>query len=335
MKYNRILSFILVLMLSIGLLSGCGSGKDTDLITQDGKISIVCTTFPQYDWVRQIISGQENNFNLTLLLNSGTDLHNYQPTADDVVQIASCDIFIYVGGESDDWVHDALAESVNENMKVINMMDILGDTVKEEEVVEGMQEEEHEEDVHEEDVHEEDTEYDEHIWLSLKNAQVLVTAITDTIAETDSENADIYTKNSNDYITSLSELDAQYEQMISGAKRNVVLFGDRFPFRYLADDYNLTYYAAFPGCSAETEASFETITFLSGKIDELGLTSVIVIEGSDHKIAESIISNTTAQDASILDINSLQSVTTSDIENGITYLSVMTDNLEIFRQALY
>lgn len=327
MKKNRILILSLVLVFCMGLLSGCGQNSSN---VELKKYSIVCTIFPEYDWVREIVGDKIADFDITFLLDTGLDLHNYQPTAADMAKVSSCDLFVYVGGESDGWVEDALKEASNKNMKVINLLDTLGDSAKEEEIVEGMQGEEEEEDGEEE----EGPEYDEHVWLSLKNSKVLVKKISEAIAEIDSSNGDIYKKNAEDYMARISELDNKYMDVVNNAAVKIVLFGDRFPFRYLVDDYGIDYYAAFVGCSAETEASFETITFLSGKIDELSLKHVLVIENSDQKIAKTIVDNTASKSQDILVIDSMQSITSKDVTNGDTYLSIMEKNLEILNNAL-
>ena len=345
MRKNRILGLVMTLALCVGLFAGCGSSKTdhpvekeanaVDIKQEKGtekaedKISIVCTTFPQYDWVREVIGDQKEQFDLTLLLDDGVDLHSYQPTAEDIAKISSSDIFIYVGGESDGWVEDALKEATNPDLKAINMMEVLGDTVKEE-IVEGMQAEEEEE----AEEGEEEPEYDEHVWLSLKNAKVLVENISDTIQAVDTENAQSYKENASAYLEKLNQLDSQYEETVQNANVKTVVFGDRFPFRYLVDDYKLNYYAAFVGCSAETEASFETITFLAKKVDELGLNTILTIENSNHEIAETIKQNTEEKNQNILSMNSLQSVTNADLDGGFTYLKAMQDNLEILKQAL-
>ena len=260
-----------------------------------------------------------------MLLGNGADLHSYQPTADDIITIASCDVFIYVGGTSDTWVDDALQEAVNPDMIVVDLMDVLGDQAKEEEIVEGMQGEAEEA--------EEGPEYDEHVWLSLKNAEKLVTAIRDAISEADAENAETYRANAAAYCEKLAELDAQYAEAVSAAAQDTILVPDRFPLRYLTDDYDLNYYAAFVGCSAETEASFETLVFLSEKLDELGLPAVIVTESSDQKLARTVIEQGQT-DAEILVLDSMQSVTDADAAAGATYLGIMEQNLGVLRQAL-
>jgi len=486
---------------------------------EEKKLSVVTTIFPVYDWVREVV-GENENVDITLLLNSGVDLHSYQPTAEDIMKIATCDVFVYVGGESDEWVEDALKEAGNPDMKVINLVEAMGDGVKLEEIVEGMEHdhdhehseahakevstfEDHEvqdralsdwagewqsgypyvldgtldegfrhkaesgsmtaeeykayyatgyetdiqritidgdantieyaykdgkvlkseykylgyyiqnwssgtraamyrfealdresgapvyiefndhiiepcraehfhfrcsdtsfddiedpesrwptfwpaemtgEDIlaafighdhGDDDDHEhEHDEPDEHVWLSLRNAQVLCQAIADVLGEADPANAGRYQANAQEYEARLAALDIEFVKAVKEANVRTVLFGDRFPFRYLVDDYGLSYYAAFSGCSAESEASFETIVFLSGKVDELDLPAVLTIEGDNHRIAETVVQNTRAKSAKILTVDSMQSTTSADVKNGVTYLGVMTDNLEILKQAL-
>ena len=306
-------------------------------------IRIVTTIFPAYDWAREILGDQAENAELTLLADNGVDLHSYSPSVDDILKISTCDLFIYVGGESDEWVDDALQEATNKDMIVINLLAVLGDAVKEEEVIEGMQEENHDHEHESDEDHEEDhdheheegeIEYDEHVWLSLKNAAVLVSSISDAIQKLDPDHAESYKQNSAAYIEKLNTLDAEYRAAVSGASVTTLLFGDRFPFRYLVDDYGLSYYAAFVGCSAETEASFETITFLAQKADELSLPAVMTIEGTDHRIAETIVQNTQTKDQQILTMDSMQSTTAKDAEKGISYLSLMEKNLSVLKDAL-
>ena len=330
---KKIIIAVLCMLLTAGALAGCGEKNKSE---KNADLSIVATIFPGYDWVREIMGDEAENADITMLMDNGTDLHSYQPTADDISKISKCDLFIYAGGESDEWVKDALKQAENKDMKVINMMEMLGDSVKTEEVVEGM-ESEHDHD-HDEDGDNHDSdqevEYDEHTWLSLKNAEMICEAIENDLSSLDPENKDIYKKNSEEYISKLSELDSKYQKTVDDAARKTVLFGDRFPFRYLTDDYGLDYYAAFVGCSAETEASFKTVKFLAEKVDELDLPCVMTIEGSDHKIAETIIRNTADKDQKVLTMDSMQAVTASDLKDGKTYLSVMEKNLEALKEAL-
>ena len=314
------------------------------------KFSVVCTIFPEYDWIRQLVGDKKDNYEITYLLDKGVDLHSYQPTAEDIAKIANCDLFVYVGGESDGWVNDALKESKNDKMQVVNLLETLGKNVKPEEVVEGMQEEDehdhdhddkdhddkdhdHEDADHDHD-HEEETEYDEHVWLSLRNATALVNTLAEKLQIIDPENKDYYAGTAADYTAKLGDLDSRYLATIKKAKVKTVLFGDRFPFRYLVDDYGLKYYAAFVGCSAETEASFETVAFLAKKTDDLKLKSVLVIENSDQKIAKKIVETTKDKNQNIVVLNSMQSVTNDDIANGATYLSIMESNLKALASAL-
>ena len=523
---KKLISLFLCLVLMLGVLAGCGKtpAADDNKDTDGKKLSIVATIFPAYDWVRQILGERASDVDLTLLLDSGADLHSYQPTADDMVKISNCDMFVYVGGESDEWVKDALANATNKNMVAVNLMDVLGDSVKEEEIVEGMEHDhdhDHEEseahnkevstfeddqvqdrslkdwagewqsaypyvldgsldkgfahkaesgkmtaeeykayyatgyetelktiaingdtntitftDVNgktcaspykyvgyyiqdwstgtraamyrfeavnkasgapafiefndhiiepcqaehfhfrssntgfddiedpenrwptffpadwnaedileafighdhsdDDDHHHEDgeVEYDEHVWLSLKNAAVLCAELANQLSKLDADHQEVYATNATAYIEKLSALDVKYQEAVEAAKVKTVLFGDRFPFRYLVDDYGLSYYAAFVGCSAETEASFETIIFLANKVDQLGLNAVLTIESGDGKIARTIIENTAAKSAQVLQMDSMQSTTAQDVANGATYLGAMEKNLDVLKEAL-
>lgn len=508
---KKMIPLFLVLTMVVGLLAGCGKKNAAETGESDSnKLSVVTTIFPEYDWVKEILGDKAESTDLTMLLDNGVDLHSYQPTADDIVKISDCDLFIYVGGESDKWVDDALKEATNKDMKVIDLLEVLGDSVKTEETVEGMQETEHAHD-HSKEVstfedhevqdrslsdwagswqsaypfaldgtlddafaamaeegemtadeyktyyqngyktditniniegdhiaftyedgkkvgsdykyigyyiqnwstgtkaamyrfeavdrtsgapiyiefndhmiesaapehfhirmsnesfdaivdpekswptffpadmtgedlcehmeghghdHDHEEEADEHVWLSLKNAKTLVRAISDALQELDPDNKDTYAANTSAYIEKLSALDGAYQSAVDGAARKTVLFGDRFPFRYLVDDYGLSYYAAFTGCSAESEASFETVSFLAKKVDELKLPCVLTIEGKNYKIAETIVENTAEKNQKILTMDSMQSTTSEDVANGTTYLSVMEQNLSMLKEAL-
>lgn len=328
---SLILSLILLTSTCAVILTGCETTGGSD-----DRISIITTIFPEYDWVNQILGDRADQAEVTLLLDSGVDLHSYQPTADDIIKIAACDMFIYVGGESDDWVDDILAQAQNKDMVVINLFDVLGDAIKEEEVPDGMEHEHEDDHDHEDkdDDHGHVHENDEHVWLSLRNAQTICRAITDKLCLIDPDNAETYTANTEAYCAELKTLDAAYAAAVDAAPVKTLLFGDRFPFRYLVDDYGIEYFAAFSGCSAESEASFETIAFLAGKVDELGLTSVIKLKGSDDRIAQTIIDTSEAKNANILTLDSLQTTTSRDAKNGTTYLAVMKSNLEVLKAAL-
>ena len=353
----------IALMLSLFMAASCHAKA----------LTITATIFPVYDWVREITKGTDAN--IKLLLDNGVDLHSYNPSVDDIVRISTCDVFIYVGGESDEWVKDALRNVTNKNQIVINLLDVLGNAVKEEEITEGMQHEhhhEHEQEQHEHEQHkheyekpehkpehghkqlehghvreqqehhhehvqhehEHESESDEHIWLSLRNAEIICRYISDKLSEIDGEHKEIYASNTSAYIRRLSELDMKYDTVIDKSARKILLFADRFPFRYMTDDYGLKYYAAFSGCSAESEASFETVKFLAEKTDEFNLPCVITIDGTKYKIAETVIANTKTKNQKILVLDSMQSKTSNDIKNGASYLSVMERNLEVLKAAL-
>jgi len=315
---KRFCAVTLVLLLGIGMLSGCQQP------VADDRISIVCTVFPQYDWVRQILGDNSDDIELTLLLKNNVDLHSYQPSFDDIAGISACDLFIYIGGASDGWVEAALREATNKNMVILNLLDVLGNVAKQEEVQEGMEAENGEEEVA----------YDEHVWLSLRNASLFCSAITDALSSLDSGNSRKYRENLAAYTDKLDSLDAEYKAAADTASVKTLLFGDRFPFRYLTDDYGLDYYAAFLGCSAETEASIKTIVFLTEKVDELNLKSILVTESSNKEIAETIIRESKGNNQQIMVLDSMQSVTSSDVENGVTYLSIMESNLNVLKDAL-
>lgn len=321
---KKLIALVLSALVLTSLLVGCGSTE-----SKKADVKVVTTIFPLYDWVREVAK-DDADIHLDLLLDNGVDLHSYQPSAKDIVTISDCDVFIYVGGESDKWVDDTLKQANNKDMIVLDLMDILGDKAKEEELKEGMQGEAEEGGKE----HEEETEYDEHVWLSLKNSSLFVDKIAEALGKIDTQHASDFTANADAYKGKLNELDKQVQEAVDKASVKTLLFGDRFPFRYLTDDYKLDYYAAFVGCSAETEASFETITFLSGKVDELNLKAIMQIETSDGSIAKTVRDNTKTKDQTILTLDSMQSVTTERVQNGETYLSIMTSNLDILKEAL-
>ncbi len=502
---KKYISILLAAVMAVGCLAGCGQKNSNEQAdnTDDGKLKVVTTIFPEYDWVKEIAGDEISNIDLTMLLDNGVDLHSYQPTSEDILKISDCDLFVYVGGESDSWVDDALKNATNKDMQVINLLDVLKDSIKTEESMPGMQAEEghnhgyaHFEDsdvqdrtlsdwdgdwqsvypylqggvldevmekkaesgektaeeykeyyengyktdvsqitidaenntmcfvkngvaskatyeykgyqiydyesgsrgvryffeatsgdadapkyvqfsdhgiapgkaehfhiyagndgfdalseemenwptyypadmsgkeIAEDMLEHEEKEYDEHVWLSLKNAQTLCKAIAEALETADPEHKDVYAANVDSYLEKLSSLDGQYQDAVANASQKTLLFGERFPFRYMVDDYGLKYYAAFAGCSAESEASFETISFLAKKVDELGLKNIMTIENSDQKIAKTIRDNTKDKNQEILSLDSMQSTTSEDVKNGTTYLSVMESNLDVLKKAM-
>ena len=325
------MTYLIAFLLIATTFAGCNASAKNET---DGNIRVLATTFPQYDWARQIIGERNDKVELTLLVDSGIDLHSFQPSVEDITKISNCDMFIYTGGISDSWVADALDAGGNKDRIEINLLEILGSEVKEEEEVEGMQGEVEHEHSHEDAHGEHESDIDEHVWLSLKNAQRFTDHIAGKLGDLDVENASTYKNNATKYIEKLDELDSKFEDVVGNASKRTLLFGDRFPFRYLVDDYDLDYYAAFVGCSAETEASFETIVFLANKVDELGLNYVMALETSNHSIAKTIVDNTKGKNQNILVLDSIQSVSSDSISSDISYLSLMEENYEVIKKAL-
>ena len=322
---KKLIAAALAVLLILTCFAACGKtpaapDDSTAPANDKTKLNVVCSIFPPYDFVRAIAA---DRVDLTLLLDSKTDLHSYAPTADDIMKISNADLFVNIGGESDDWAEDVVASAENENLRVVSLIDLV--TAVEEEALPGMQEEEEE---HEE---EEGPEYDEHVWTSLKNVIMIVPALTDTLCELDEANAAFYRANCSDYLERLTALEAEYAAAVGKAARKTLLFADRFPFRYLADDYGLTCYAAFSGCSAETEASFETMTMLVDTVKEQNLPFILMIDGSDGSVAESV---SRQSGAAVRVLNSCQSVSGDDIAAGVTYLSIMKDNLDVLKEVL-
>ncbi|MDD2429579.1 MAG: metal ABC transporter substrate-binding protein [Eubacteriales bacterium] len=298
---------------------------------EQGTLNIVCTTFPILDWTRHILGDRAEKVNLTLLQASGADVHSYQPTARDFINVSGADLLIYFGGYSDSWVPDAVATARNRDIVALNLMDVMGDRVKADTLVTGMQHG-HDED---HDSHEPEHEpEDEHIWLSLRAAKVLTQAIADTLSRLDNGNAAAYQDNAADYHAALAALDQEYAQAVADAPCKTLLFGDRFPFRYLLDDYGISYFAAFSGCSSESEASFETVAFLSRQMDELDLKNIITIDGSDGRIAGAVLKASKDPDRPLFTLDAMQSVNMKDIESGANYLDIMRQNLAVLINAL-
>ena len=353
---KKIISIMIAMLMVLGLVSTQCFAEETK------KINVVTTTFPIYDWTRNILGDNIDHYNLEMLLDNGVDLHSYQPSVDDIVKIGNADLFIYTGGVSDTWAKDAINNATNKNIKVINLVETLGDKAKAEELVEGMEDhdddhdhddhdhddedhddhdhddEDHDDHDHEDEDHDEHEHHhehiDEHVWLSLKNADKLCKAIAEQLCAIDPQNADSIMKNYEEYSKQLEDLDDEYEDAVEKSTNKTILVADRFPFRYLVDDYDLKYYAAFSGCSAESEASFETVAFLAKKLNELKLKNVLTIDGRTNKIAETVIQTSENKDQNILVLDSMQSVSAEAVKNGASYLTIMKDNLEVLKQAL-
>ena len=310
-------------VLGMALVFSAAGCSQTSRTSSKG-LKVVCATAPLYDWTKNITEGTDST-DLSLIIGNGTDLHSFQPSASDIISIKSADVLIYVGGESDGWIRDALKETVNKNQQVVCLMDVLKDSVVEEEVVEGMQGEDEEEGEGEE----EGPEYDEHVWMSLRLTRKSCKAIEEALEKVSSKDAAKYKANLESYDAKLSALDKQYEEMVKGARLNTMIVPDRYPFRYLAEDYKLKYSAAFVGCSAETEASFETVKFLADKVKELDPKAVLIIENSDGKLAKTVLETAGKSSVKVEVLDSMQSCG-ADLD----YIRTMTENLEKLKTAL-
>lgn len=309
---KRIISLVLCVALTAGMFCSCSR------IARSDGLKIVCTTFVQYDFAKNILGSDEN---LILLIDNGADLHGFEPTAEDIVNIATASLFVYGGGVSDNWVNKTLEAASNDGLNTFALLDYVEPLCADREHVE------HEGHEH----HHEENEIDEHVWLSLKNAVVIVEELCDAICEIDPDNAEVYKANAAAYTDKLNKLDAYYEAAISDSENNFLLFADRFPFIYLMTDYSLEYHAAFTGCSSETQASTETMKSLIDETKEHSLSVILIIDGSDGRVAQQVSDETGAE---IMTLNSCQSVSMKEIEKGVNYLDLMTENLEVIKEAL-
>ena len=307
MKKSSILLLILIV-----LLSGCKLKKDN-------KKMIVATNFPAYDFARAII-GDTNTIELKMLLKPGSEIHDFEPTPKDMKNIIDSSMFIYVGGESDEWIDDILNDINKKKTKLVKMMDLVD--LKEEEIVEGME-------VTEEEEGEE--EYDEHIWTSPVNAITIIKYLKEEIIKLDPDNKEIYEKNAQKYIEQLTNIDNDFKEIVSNAKRKEIIFGDRFPLRYFVDEYGLDYYAAFPGCAEQTEASAKTISFLINKAKEDKIPVIFKIELSNNNIAKTIAKETNSK---VLEFNTAHNISIDDFNKGITYIDLMKNNIKVLKEAL-
>lgn len=325
---NHMKNFIAILMLLMTLtLAGCSSQPaDTGTSTSTADLTVVCDNFAAYDWTKNVIG--DVNARLILLGANGADMHSYQPSASDFAMLQDCDLCIYIGGESDSWVAEAMQQTATKAYAmplltvIANNMPLL--TVNNENI----SADEHDHD------HADEPELDEHIWLSLKNAVICTNAIAEKLAEIDHDNADSYRANADNYCAELTQLDSEYQAAIDTAAFDTILVADRFPFAYLVEDYRLNWFAAYAGCSAETGASFETVKFLSDTLAELKLPAVITCENADTALAQTIIKTAGLADCDIITLDSLQSVTQGDIMGGKTYIGAMTENLAALTAAL-
>ncbi|MBE6680898.1 MAG: zinc ABC transporter substrate-binding protein [Ruminococcaceae bacterium] len=305
MKKTALMLACILLML---VLVGCGGNKD------DGKLTIVVTAFPHYDFARQITQNVDN-VEIKMLISPGNEVHTYEPSPSDILAVSTCDVFIYTGGESDTWAKKIIESADNEDMKVISFMDICS--------ADG-NEEEHE-------GHDHNHEYDEHVWTLPLFSQTICQEITRVLCETDSENANKYNENLASYTQKLSQLDKEFSDVLANAERDSIIVADRFPFTHFATHYKLKYHAAYPGCSSSTEPSAVVVAELSERVKNEKIPYVFTIEFSNQKIAKNVIEGT---DAKILTLHSCHNVSKEDFENGITYYDLMNQNISNLRKAL-
>ena len=295
-------------------LCSCASQNEADNADSQ-KLKIISTVFPPYDLARQIAG---DNADISILLPPGSESHTYEPTAKEIIEIQNCDIFLYIGGENEQWAEKIISSNKSDSVKTVKLIDCVK-TLEEAE----LHEEEHEE--------EHSHETDEHIWTSPKNEQLMLTAVYDAICEADPENKAVYTKNKDSYNKQLTELDKAYKEAVGNAKNKTIIMADKFPFRYLAEEYGLDFYAAFSSCSDESEPSAAAMTSLISKIKELKIPVVYYLEFSSTKVADTLCSET---GASSLMLHSCHNVSKEDLEKGISYVDLMKQNLENLKTAL-
>lgn len=301
-----ILALIITLFLGVALIVVYNNKAK-----QSEKLSIVTTNFPAYDFARAVAGDRAE---IKMLIKPGAELHDFEPSPQDIIDIKNSDLFIYTGGESDEWVESILDDTTN----TMQMMDSVN--TLQEEIIEGMESED-----------EGEGEDDEHVWTSLRNAIKIIHSIRDELSEISPENQGYFEENAKAYTDKLSELDTSYQYIVKNAKRKTLVFGDRFPLRYFVEDYKLDYYAAFPGCAEQTEASSKTIAFLIDKVRKEKIPVVLKIELSSDKTAQTIADETGAK---VLTFNSAHNISADDFTKGITYADIMESNLTVLEEAL-
>lgn len=330
-KIGIIILIIMILSAVWGVFAYGIKNKQT-VATNNDKLNIVVTGFPQYDFARAVA---KDNANIKMLIKPGVETHSYEPTPQDIQEIENADLFIYTGSMNDEWV-DGILNSINS--KEFN-------TVKLEECVTLLESDdkhnhshEHDEDEHIEDLEEDESthshseiEYDEHVWTSPKNAIKIIEKIETVLCELDKNNESQYTKNAEEYISEINEIDKEISDIVDHAKRKTLVFGDRFPFKYFVEEYGLEYEAAFSGCSDEMEPSADTISYLVNFIQKEGIPVVLYVELSNQKVANTLAEETNTK---TMCLNSVHNTTQEEFENGVTYVSKMRENIETLKFAL-
>lgn len=300
-----------ILLVGLGVILGISNTQK-----QSEKLTIITTNFPAYDFARAVAGDKAE---IKILLKPGAEMHDFEPTPSDIIDIEKSSLFIYTGGESDEWVEDILEDAkIDKTLKMMDAVEIV-----EEEAVEGMEAEEEEEG--------EEPEYDEHVWTSPKNAKKIVNRIKDELIEISAGDKETFEQNAANYSAKLDELDNKFQAIVDSSKRKTIVFGDRFPLRYFADEYGLKYYAAFPGCAEQTEASSATIAFLVNKVKSEKIPVVFKIEMSSDKVAQTIADETGAK---VLTFNAAHNISADDFNAGVTYTDIMEQNLSVLEEAL-
>ena len=294
-RFKKIVLLFLLFSLSINIFA-CKKSEDNK------KIKIISSVFASYDFAKQIAYDKAD---VSMLIKPGASAHSYEPTPKDIIDIQNADLFIYVGGESEKWVDDILATTKNKNvLKLMDTVDLLN---------------------------EEEDEYDEHVWTSTLNAQKICESICEKLKEIDSVNGSVYQRNCDDYLTQLKKLTSDFERMFETKKNKTLIFGDRFPFRYFANEFSLDCYSAFPGCSEQTEPDAKIVAFLIDKIKNENIKAVFYIEFSNQNVAKSL-ADTTGVKTSLL--HSCHNVSSEQIKNGESYISLMEQNLKTLQEIL-
>ena len=334
---KKITALLLALLMLVGVISGCGKQNDdyadkTGKADKTDKLKVVTTIFPEYDWVREIIGDKADNAEITMLLDSGVDLHSCQPSADDIVRISECDLFIYVGGESDSWVEDALKNATNKDMKVINLLDVLGDSVKTEEIVEGMQETDHDHD-HDHDNehahdHDHDHEYNAHVWVSVSGNIDQVKNIAFQLETLNPENKDLYEANTNTYISKLENLKAEmHSELDNLPNRDIITFHEAFP--YFAQEFNLNIVGVIE-IEPDSEPSAKEIENIISTIKEHNIKALFTEPQYSSRVAQTIANETGAS------VYELDPIVTGDSNSNAydDYINKMKENLNVLKEAL-
>ena len=322
--YKGVIACFLFCGVLLGALgfTGCTSEKDSN-----GKIKILCTVFPAYDWVSNVV-GDSETVELSLLVENGTDLHSFQPSFADMARIKDSDVVVYVGGESDAWV----AESIETDSVAVELSKVDGVTLYEVSADSLVKAHEHEENAEGHEAHDHSSAFDEHIWLSVKNAIAATRELCNIICELDSENSKKYEKNTEAYVESLEALDGRLSSL-SECISEPLIFADRFPFVYMLEDYEIDYFAAFEGCTAEADADFDTTIKLAQRLDEVSGKYLFVTESPIEKdLANSVIAQTQSKNATVIALDSMQSITRSNIDGGASYTSVMDKNVSVLEK---